>query len=167
MILLFFCFSQLRCFELKLPTTQLADSIARNPDIGHMYYESFDGKCQNPKATGKCWTSAGTRFSGLRCEWLEFVEECQESNNICSGYFRSLKSDWSYEWSSCNKKVKHNIKKFFPQTELHFTVYNPDSKFSNSCLPTKILSGGAEICEDYSDRGKYDIFKRSNNIRYI
>ena len=78
MILLFFYLSQFEFFALELPTTQLAESIAKNPDVGHTYYDSFDGKCQNPKATGTCWTSAGTRFSGLRCEWLEFVEECQD-----------------------------------------------------------------------------------------
>ena len=83
---------------------------------------------------------AGNFFSRWNCEWIEYLETCDYKED-CSGHFKSQKTSWSLEWTSCNDTIINEIRKIFPDTYLRF---DEESVWRRRCIPKEW--SGVEFC---------------------
>ena len=107
--------------------------------------EARDRKYENQMKEQYRVRDAGNFFSRWNCEWIEYFETCEYKED-CSGFFKSQKTNWSLEWTTCNDTIINEITKIFPDTDLKF---GDDYAWGRRCIPT--VWGGVEFCGSIED----------------
>ena len=141
--------------KTALPSTELRLSIRRNRDVGHIFTH-YTSLCPFSNAN-RCDIRAGTLFSGERCEWLEYFEECGMDKHVlrmdrCYGFFRSRKNSWFLKWDTRNETIIDAITDLFPGVKLAFE--DEKTRWRHSCLP--IVWSGPETCDPVLKKGNLD-----------
>ena len=104
---------------------------------------------------------AGNFFSRWNCEWVEYLETCDYGED-CSGFFKSQKTNWTLEWTSCNDTIVDQIVEIFPDVDLKFDQIHPKPKYpwakvsGRRCIPK--LWDGPEFCDPIGIPSKKEVF---------
>ena len=103
---------------------------------------------------------AGNFFSRWNCEWVEYFETCDYEED-CSGFFKSQKTNWRLEWTSCNDTIVDQIVEIFPDVDLKFDQIHPKPGIygkkasGRRCIPW--LWDGPEFCDPIGFPSKKEV----------
>ena len=113
----------------------------------HQFYELVKERKEEAKRESAAILSeqfrvrdAGNFFSRLNCEWVEYFETCDYQED-CSGSIKSQKTNWAFEWTSCNITITNQIRQIFPDVDLKF---EEPLAWGQRCIPRQW--SGPEFC---------------------